>query len=47
LSTDSVHRVIEGTTHAALIADEKGAAATTRAIFDVVSSVRTAVPLAR
>jgi pimeloyl-ACP methyl ester carboxylesterase len=47
LSTDSVHRVIEGTTHAALIADEKGAAATTRAILDVVSSVRTARPLAR
>ncbi len=47
LSTDSVHRVIEGTNHAALIADEKGAAATTRAILDVVSSVRTARPLAR
>ena len=47
LSTDSVHRVIKGTTHAALIADEKGAAATTRAILDVVSSVRTARPLAR
>jgi hypothetical protein len=47
LSTDSVHRVIKGTNHAALIADEKGAAATTRAILDVVSSVRTARPLAR
>jgi pimeloyl-ACP methyl ester carboxylesterase len=47
LSTDSLHRVIEGADHAALIADEKGAAATTRAILDVVSSVRTARPLAR
>ena len=47
LSTDSLHRVIKGADHAALIADEKGAAATTRAILDVVSSVRTARPLAR
>jgi pimeloyl-ACP methyl ester carboxylesterase len=47
LSTDSVHRVIKGTNHAALIADERGAAATTRAVLDVVSSVRTARPLAR
>jgi pimeloyl-ACP methyl ester carboxylesterase len=47
LSTDSVHRVIKGSNHAALIADERGAAATTRAVLDVVSSVRTARPLAR
>lgn len=47
LSTDSVHRVIEGTDHATLIEDGKGAAATTRAIFDVVSSVQSARPLAR
>ncbi len=47
LSTDSLHRVIEGADHAALVADEQGAAATTRAILDVVSSVRTARPLAR
>jgi hypothetical protein len=47
LSTDSVHRVIEGTDHATLIEDGKGAAATTRAILDVVSSVQSARPLAR
>jgi pimeloyl-ACP methyl ester carboxylesterase len=47
LSTDSLHRVIKGVDHPAMITDEKGAAATTRAILDVVSSVRTARPLAR
>jgi pimeloyl-ACP methyl ester carboxylesterase/uncharacterized membrane protein len=47
LSNDSVHRVIEGTTHQTMIEDGKGAAATTRAILDVVSSVRSAEPLAR
>ena len=47
LSTNSVHRVIDGATHEALIADEEGAAATTQAILDVVSSVRSAAPLAR
>jgi pimeloyl-ACP methyl ester carboxylesterase len=46
LSTDSVHRVIEGTDHMGMIADEKGAAATARAILDVVSSVQAARPLA-
>jgi pimeloyl-ACP methyl ester carboxylesterase len=47
LSTNSVHRVIAGAIHEALVADEKHAAATTQAILDVVSSVRRAVPLAR
>jgi pimeloyl-ACP methyl ester carboxylesterase len=47
LSTDSVHRVIEGTDHGAMVEDGKGAAATTRAILDVVSSVQGARPLAR
>ena len=47
LSTNSVHRVIDGATHEALIADEEDAAATTQAILDVVSSVRSAGPLAR
>jgi pimeloyl-ACP methyl ester carboxylesterase len=45
LSTNSVHRAIAGATHEALIADEQGAAATTRAILDVVSSVRSPGPL--
>jgi pimeloyl-ACP methyl ester carboxylesterase len=46
LSTDSVHRVIEGTVHETMIEDGTGAAATTRAILDVVSSVHDARPLA-
>ena len=40
LSTNSVHRVIDGAAHEALVADEDAAAATTQAILDVVSSVR-------
>jgi pimeloyl-ACP methyl ester carboxylesterase len=47
LSTNSVHRVIDGATHESLIAEEGGAAATTQAILDVVSSVRNARPLVR
>ena len=47
LSTNSVHRVIDGATHQSLIADEEDSAATTQAILDVVSSVRSARPLAR
>jgi pimeloyl-ACP methyl ester carboxylesterase len=45
LSTNSVHRVIDGATHEALIGNEKDTAATTHAILDVVSSVRTERPL--
>jgi pimeloyl-ACP methyl ester carboxylesterase len=47
LSTNSVHRVIDGATHEALIADEEDAADTTQAIVDVVSSVRSARPVDR
>jgi pimeloyl-ACP methyl ester carboxylesterase len=47
LSTNSVHRVIAGAAHEALVADEEGAAATTQAILDVVSSVRSGGPLGR
>jgi hypothetical protein len=46
LSTNSVHRVIDGATHEALIADEDDAA-TTQAILDVVPSARNAGPLDR
>ena len=46
LSTTSIHRVVAGASHAGLITDEEGAVATTRAILDVVTSVRTARPLA-
>ena len=47
LSTNSVHRVIDGASHQTLIANKEGAAATTQAILDVVSSVRSAGPLDR
>lgn len=45
LSTNSVHRVIDGSTHASLILDQDDAAATARGILEVVSAVRTAAPL--
>lgn len=47
LSTNSVHRVIEGAVHEALVADQEGAATSTQAILDVVSSVRSGGPLSR
>jgi pimeloyl-ACP methyl ester carboxylesterase len=47
LSTNSAHRVVDGATHTSLILDEGDAAATTQAILDVVSSVRSAGPLAK
>ena len=47
LSTNSVHRVIDAASHQTLIANKEGAAATTQAILDVVSSVRRAGPLVR
>ena len=47
LSTNSVHRVIDGATHDSLISNEEHAAATSQAILDVVSSVRSAEPLDR
>jgi pimeloyl-ACP methyl ester carboxylesterase len=40
LSTNSLHRVVEGETHQSLVAAEDGAAATTRAILQVVLSAR-------
>jgi pimeloyl-ACP methyl ester carboxylesterase len=46
LSTNSVHRVIAGATHVTLIGEQRDAAATTRAVLDVVSSVRIGEPLA-
>jgi pimeloyl-ACP methyl ester carboxylesterase len=47
LSTNSVNRVIDGATHISLIIDQKDSAATTQAILDVVSSVRSARPVVR
>jgi pimeloyl-ACP methyl ester carboxylesterase len=47
LSTNSAHRVVDGATHNDLLLDESAAAATTQAILDVVSSIRSAGPLDR
>ena len=47
LSTNSAHRVVDGAATASMILDEDAAAATTQAILDVISSVRSAGPLAR
>jgi alpha-beta hydrolase superfamily lysophospholipase len=46
LSTNSIHRVVDGSTHSSLISDHDDAAATARGILDVVSAVRTAGPVA-
>jgi pimeloyl-ACP methyl ester carboxylesterase len=45
LSTNSVHRVVSGATHASFVESPDHAAAVTRAIHDVVVSVRTGEPL--
>ena len=45
LSTNSLHRLEPGATHAAFVEDPVHAAAVTRAIHDVVVSVRTGEPL--
>ena len=45
LSTDRVHRVVDGVDHPGMVVDRQGAAATTRAVLGVVSAIRTARPL--
>jgi pimeloyl-ACP methyl ester carboxylesterase len=47
LSTNSLHRVVPGATHASFVENPDHAAAVTRAIHDVVVSVRTRAPLNR
>ena len=47
LSTDSVHRVVDGASHEGLVGDATHAATTGRAILEVVSAVRTGQPLSR
>ena len=47
LSTDSVHRVVDGATHDMLLSDEAAAAVTSAAIRDVVQAVRDDRPLSR
>jgi pimeloyl-ACP methyl ester carboxylesterase len=45
ISTDGVQRTVPGIDHQGMVGDRVGAAATTGAILDVVSAVRTAQPL--
>lgn len=45
LSTGSVHRIVPDATHVDLVADQGKAGATSRAIHEVVSAIRTAAPL--
>jgi hypothetical protein len=40
LSTNSVHKVVDGTVHADLLLEKADAAVTSKAIFAVVTSVR-------
>jgi pimeloyl-ACP methyl ester carboxylesterase len=47
LSTNSVQRVVDGSTHQSLVSDKKNADDTTRAILDVLTAVRTTGPLGR
>jgi len=47
LSTNSVHRVVDGATHPDLVLKQKDAAVTAQAIIDVVSSVRNNTALSR
>jgi hypothetical protein len=45
LSTNSAHRTVQNAAHEDLVAAEGSAAATTRAILDVVQAVRTHTPV--
>ena len=47
LSTNSTHRLVDDATHESLILEQHDAAATTEAILDVVSSVRSREPMAK
>jgi hypothetical protein len=45
LSSNSVHRVVEGATHASLLDDQRDAQVTSMAILEVVEAVRNGQPL--
>lgn len=45
LSTNAIHRVVSGATHASLLEAENDAGVSSRAIRDVIASVRTHQPL--
>ena len=46
LSTNSVHRIVTGASHASLVENEQDADAVSQAISQVVTAVRTTTPLA-
>jgi pimeloyl-ACP methyl ester carboxylesterase len=46
LSTNSVHRIADATTHESMLSDQADAVASSDAIHDVVAAVRTSQPLA-
>jgi hypothetical protein len=47
LSTNSAHRVLQEMTHEALITSESGAAASSKAILDVIAAVHTGAAVAK
>jgi pimeloyl-ACP methyl ester carboxylesterase len=47
LSTNSIHRVVKGATHASVVYDRSDSQATSAAIIEVVAAVRNDRPLAR
>jgi hypothetical protein len=47
LSSNSIHRVVEGATHTSLLYDRSDSQATSAAIDEVVAAVRNDRPLAR
>jgi pimeloyl-ACP methyl ester carboxylesterase len=47
LSTNSVHRVVDGASHQAMVDEQQYAAETSQAVLDVVASVRDGRPLSR
>ncbi len=47
MSTNSVHRVIEGASHPEILGDKHDSGATSQAVLDVVAAIRTGTPLAQ
>jgi pimeloyl-ACP methyl ester carboxylesterase len=47
MSTNSVHRVIDGASHQDLLGDERDSTATSQAVHDVVAATRSARPLVK
>ena len=47
MSTNSMHRVVDGASHQELLGDEKDSAATSQAVLDVVAAIRNSTPLSR